>query len=79
MLIPDDNTKDLADIPQNIKDSLEIKPVKWIDEVLQVALKHMPAPIAAAAERVAHQRQAARRDASRSARRSRFGRIDTEP
>jgi ATP-dependent Lon protease len=48
VLIPDDNTKDLADIPQNIKDSLEIKPVKWIDEVLQVALKHMPAPVAAA-------------------------------
>src|SRR5687767_6494145 len=44
VLIPDDNTKDLAEIPQNIKDSLEIKPVKWIDEVLQVALKHMPAP-----------------------------------
>jgi ATP-dependent Lon protease len=49
VLIPDDNTKDLADIPQNIKDSLEIKPVKWIDEVLQVALKHMPAPVATAA------------------------------
>jgi ATP-dependent Lon protease len=47
VLIPDDNTKDLADIPQNIKDSLEIKPVKWIDEVLQVALKAMPAPVGA--------------------------------
>lgn len=50
VLIPDDNTKDLAEIPQNIKDNLEIKPVKWIDEVLQVALKHMPAPISAAPE-----------------------------
>jgi ATP-dependent Lon protease len=50
VLIPDDNTKDLAEIPQNIKDNLEIKPVKWIDEVLQVALKHMPAPMPAAAE-----------------------------
>lgn len=50
VLIPDDNTKDLAEIPQNIKDSLEIKPVKWIDEVLQVALKHMPAPIASTSE-----------------------------
>jgi ATP-dependent Lon protease len=47
VLIPDDNTKDLADIPQNIKDHIEIKPVKWIDEVLQIALKHMPAPVAA--------------------------------
>ena len=47
VLIPDENTKDLADIPQNIKDSIEIKPVKWIDEVLQIALKHMPDPVAA--------------------------------
>lgn len=45
VLIPDENMKDLAEIPQNIKESLEIKPVKWIDEVLQVALKHMPAPV----------------------------------
>ena len=50
VLIPDENTKDLAEIPQNIKDSLEIKPVKWIDEVLQVALKHMPAPTTAVSE-----------------------------
>jgi ATP-dependent Lon protease len=48
VLIPDENTKDLAEIPQNIKDSLDIKPVKWIDEVLQLALKHMPAPLGAA-------------------------------
>jgi ATP-dependent Lon protease len=47
VLIPDENTKDLAEIPQNIKDHLEIKPVKWIDEVLQVALRQMPAPITA--------------------------------
>jgi ATP-dependent Lon protease len=47
-LIPDENTKDLVDIPQNIKDSLEIRPVKWIDEVLQIALRNMPVPIAAA-------------------------------
>jgi ATP-dependent Lon protease len=50
VLIPDDNTKDLAEIPQNIKDSLEIRPVKWIDEVLQIALKHMPAPVTSTPE-----------------------------
>jgi len=50
VLIPDDNTKDLAEIPQNIKDNLEIKPVKWIDEVLQLALTHMPAPTQAATD-----------------------------
>jgi len=50
VLIPDENTKDLAEIPQNIKGSLDIRPVKWIDEVLQVALQHMPLPVAAVAE-----------------------------
>ena len=67
VLIPDDNTKDLADIPQNIKDSLEIKPVKWIDEVLQVALRHMPAPIAAASDASrANDKPRARRVAKRA-------------
>jgi ATP-dependent Lon protease len=42
VLIPDENTKDLAEIPDNIKEKLDIKSVKWIDEVLQVALTHMP-------------------------------------
>ena len=45
VLIPDDNTKDLAEIPDNIKEKLDIRPVKWIDEVLQVALTHMPVPL----------------------------------
>ncbi len=42
VLIPQENERDLEEIPKNIKDQLEIKPVKWIDEVLQVALQHMP-------------------------------------
>jgi ATP-dependent Lon protease len=46
VLIPDDNTKDLAEIADNIKEKLDIRPVKWIDEVLQVALTHMPVPVA---------------------------------
>jgi ATP-dependent Lon protease len=44
VLIPQDNEKDLAEIPKNIKDKLTIVPVKWIDEVLQHALQHMPLP-----------------------------------
>jgi ATP-dependent Lon protease len=44
VLIPRDNEKDLAEIPKNIKDKLTIVPVKWIDEVLEQALQHMPAP-----------------------------------
>jgi ATP-dependent Lon protease len=50
VLIPDENTKDLAEIPDNIKEKLVIKPVKWIDEVLQVALRNMPQPVAAEPE-----------------------------
>ena len=46
VLIPDDNTKDLAEIPDNIKEKLDIRSVKWIDEVLQVALTHVPVPLA---------------------------------
>jgi ATP-dependent Lon protease len=46
VLIPEENRKDLADIPKNVKDKLDIRPVKWIDEVLQVALLHHPLPLA---------------------------------
>ncbi|MCC7198526.1 MAG: endopeptidase La [Gammaproteobacteria bacterium] len=44
VLIPWENEKDLAEIPENIKGKLEIKPVKWIDEVLEVALVSSPRP-----------------------------------
>jgi ATP-dependent Lon protease len=44
VLIPADNEKDLAEIPKNIKDKLKIVPVKWIDEVFELALQHMPQP-----------------------------------
>jgi ATP-dependent Lon protease len=45
VLIPEENVKDLADIPENAKSHLEIVPVKWIDQVLQVALERMPEPL----------------------------------
>jgi ATP-dependent Lon protease len=44
VLIPADNEKDLAEIPKNIKDKLKIVPVKWIDQVFELALQHMPSP-----------------------------------
>ena len=44
VLIPHDNEKDLVDIPRNIKDKLDIHPVKWFDQVLSFALKETPAP-----------------------------------
>ncbi len=45
VIIPDENTRDLKEIPDNIKSDLIIKPVKWIDEVLEIALERMPKPI----------------------------------
>ncbi len=44
VLIPNDNEADLRDIPDIIKDELNIRPVKWIDEVLEFALQYMPKP-----------------------------------
>jgi ATP-dependent Lon protease len=45
VVIPIDNQKDLIEIPDNIKGNLDIKPVKWIDEVLEIALASQPAPL----------------------------------
>ncbi len=47
VLIPAENEKDLAEIPDNIKSKLKIIPVRWIDQVLEVALAHQPAPLPA--------------------------------
>lgn len=44
VVIPDENVRDLKEIPENIKESLEICPVKWIDEVLDIALAYSPEP-----------------------------------
>jgi len=46
IIIPDENVRDLKEIPENIKESLEIRPVKWIDEVLDVALVYSPEAMA---------------------------------
>lgn len=49
VVIPDENVRDLREIPENIKQDLQIKPVKWIDEVLQIALQYAPEPLPEAA------------------------------
>lgn len=46
VIIPEENKGDLKEIPDNIKADLEIKLVKWIDEVLEIALQYMPEPLA---------------------------------
>ena len=45
VLIPEENVKDLQEIPDNVKSGLEIVPVKWIDKVLDVALESKPVPL----------------------------------
>ena len=45
VIIPEENVRDLKEIPENIKQDLQIKPDKWIDEVLQIALQYAPEPL----------------------------------
>ncbi len=45
VLIPEENVKDLQDIPENVKNHLEIVPVRWIETVLEMALVSMPKPL----------------------------------
>ena len=45
VLIPEANAKDLQDIPENVKNGLEIVPVRWIDKVLEFALESQPVPL----------------------------------
>jgi ATP-dependent Lon protease len=45
VIIPEENVRDLKEIPDNIKQDLQIKPVKWIDQVLQIALQYAPEPL----------------------------------
>ena len=45
VLIPEENVKDLQEIPDNVKSGLEIVPVKWIDKVLEIALERVPTPL----------------------------------
>jgi ATP-dependent Lon protease len=52
VLIPADNERDLADIPENIKSDLQIVPVRWIDEVLEHALQYLPSPTAVGVESI---------------------------
>ena len=50
VIIPEENRKDLVELPKNIQESLDIKPLRWIDQVLDVALERMPKPLADTSE-----------------------------
>ena len=45
VVIPHENERDLQEVPNNIKENLDIRPVKWIDEVLAIALERLPEPL----------------------------------
>lgn len=45
VLIPEENRRDLKEIPKEVTEKLTIMPVKWIDQVLEIALQHMPEPL----------------------------------
>ena len=45
VIIPDENARDLKEIPDNIKRDLDIRPVKWMDDVMKIALERVPEPI----------------------------------
>ena len=59
VIIPDENERDLAEIPDNIKADLDIRPVKWIDQVLEYALQYMPTP------KVAPEKEKSEKDAKK--------------
>ena len=45
VLVPDGNQRELADIPENVRQTVEIRPVRWIDQVFSAALEHLPRPL----------------------------------
>jgi ATP-dependent Lon protease len=49
VMIPEENVKDLVEIPENIKNNLDIQAVRWVDQVLQIALERLPEPTVDAA------------------------------
>jgi len=66
VIIPDENRKDLADIPENITGSLDIHPVRWIDEVLDIALERPLQPLSAQGAEPAAAVETPREDSSES-------------
>ncbi len=64
VIIPEENRRNLEEVPDNIKKDLEIRAVKWIDEVLQVALTHAPTPLPESVEGVEVKEKGAKESAT---------------
>lgn len=54
VLIPHDNVRDLADVPEEVKNQLDIHPVQWVDEVLELALTEQPKPLVQGSEGITY-------------------------
>ncbi|MEA1890738.1 MAG: endopeptidase La [Pseudomonadota bacterium] len=67
VVIPDENTKDLVDMPDVIKKGLDIRPVKWIDQVLEVALEKAPTPLK---KKVSSKAEKSKKTATRSSKKA---------
>jgi ATP-dependent Lon protease len=74
VVIPHENTKDLVDMPDVIKKGLDIRPVKWIDQVLQVALERAPVPLK---KSVAKKAEKTKKSATQSSKKSEIEGVTT--
>ncbi len=63
VLVPDGNQRELADIPENVRQTVEIRPVRWIDQVFSAALEHLPLPLGEEAGRAERSGEAPNADA----------------
>jgi ATP-dependent Lon protease len=69
VLIPHDNVRDLADVPDEVKNQLDIHPVRWIDEVLKLALVEQPKPTESAPEGITYSDEKAKKNAEKASNR----------
>jgi len=69
VLIPHDNVRDLADVPEDVKNKLDIHPVRWVDEVFELALTEMPKPLNMPAENIKYTDETAPKSAGKASNR----------
>lgn len=69
VLIPHDNVRDLADVPDEVKNQLDIHPVRWVDEVLELALTQHPKPLIEVTEGITYTDEKAQKTAEKASNR----------
>ena len=69
VLIPHDNVRDLADVPEEVKNKLDIHPVRWVDEVFELALTEMPKPLSVPTESIKYTDETAPKTAGKASNR----------